>query len=351
MSLSGMDVAGVRQLAGQFSKGGELLDVLRASVRSGLHSLVWEGADAAVFRDSWERSHGPALSSVAAALQEASQHLLRQAADQLDASGESAGGVGGAALLGGVGAVVGAAAAGGAGRSGGPVPFPGRDLLESGKRLVDGVDAGVDRALKDYGGGGWAEAHDRWIKSHADDLNRWFTADNARKLDRFGRWLGPVGVGFDTGLGGYDQWHQDADQGYSDGERLARAVGGGAVVGGVGLGVGYVGGVAGGAAGGVIGGAIGSVVPIAGTAAGAAVGTAVGAAAGSMAASAAFDWADDRWQLNDQLSDAGAWATSVAWDAGSAAIEVGGDMLESGADLLGDVGSGVADLVDDWSPW
>ncbi len=343
MSLSGMDVAGVRQLAGQLSQGGELLDVMQASVRSGLYSLLWEGADAVAFRDSWERSHGPAMSSVAAALRGASQHLLRQAADQLGASDESAGGVGGAALLGGVGAAIGAAVVGGAGSSGGPVTFPGRDLLEKGKIVVDGVDAGIARAVKHYGGDGWVEAYDRWKKGHADDLNGWVTADNARKLDRFGRWLGPVGVVFDSGLGGYDQWHEDADKGYSDGERGARAVGGGVAVGAVGLGVGYAGGVAGG----VIGGAIGSVVPIAGTAVGAAVGTAVG----SMVASTMFQVADQQWGLNDSISDAGAWAASAAWDAGSTAVEVGGDVLASGADLLGDVGSGVADLVDDWSPW
>ncbi len=152
VSLSGMDVAGVRQLAGQLSEGGEQLDVMQASVRSGLYSLLWEGADAAVFRDSWERSHGPAMSSVAAALREASQHLLRQAADQLGASDGSAGGVGGAALLGGVGASVGAAVAWGAGSRGGPV------TTENGRKSVpphgSPHEQEADAWTSDWGGAG-----------------------------------------------------------------------------------------------------------------------------------------------------------------------------------------------------
>lgn len=90
--MEGADVAQLRTLASQLTKGAEQLD----SASKGLHSLVnsmqWRGADAQRFRSEWNGASVHALSRAASALRDAEKVIRRNADEQENASsGKSAG--------------------------------------------------------------------------------------------------------------------------------------------------------------------------------------------------------------------------------------------------------------------
>ncbi|MBN3458849.1 hypothetical protein JNN96_32960 [Mycobacterium sp. DSM 3803] len=93
MVMQGADVAQLRTLASQLTKGA---DSLETTART-LHSLVngitqWHGADAQRFRSEWNGASAHALSTAAKALREAEKILRRNADEQENASdGKSAG--------------------------------------------------------------------------------------------------------------------------------------------------------------------------------------------------------------------------------------------------------------------
>lgn len=86
-NIYGMDIQGVRTLAGQLdTKAGEIEQIL-SILTSTLSSTQWLGPDATRFRDDWDSTHSANLRRVAEALRTASQNANANAQQQEQASG------------------------------------------------------------------------------------------------------------------------------------------------------------------------------------------------------------------------------------------------------------------------
>jgi hypothetical protein len=86
MTILGADVDGLDGLAAQMLSAGERLDLTRATVRSLLSSVPWNGEDAAGFKSDWEGAHSARLDAVVGAIRTAAHTLKRNAAEQRQAS-------------------------------------------------------------------------------------------------------------------------------------------------------------------------------------------------------------------------------------------------------------------------
>lgn len=93
MAMEGADVAQLRSLAAQLTKGADRLEATATTVRSLVSSAThWRGADAQRFRSDWNGASAHALAKAATALRDADKVLRRNADEQDNASnGKSAG--------------------------------------------------------------------------------------------------------------------------------------------------------------------------------------------------------------------------------------------------------------------
>ncbi|HWL44883.1 MAG TPA: WXG100 family type VII secretion target [Ilumatobacter sp.] len=81
-NFTGMDIAGVRQLANQFSQKADEIDGIRNFLTSQLNSTQWVGNDRERFVGDWQGQYTTALNTVVNALREAQQTALRNAQEQ-----------------------------------------------------------------------------------------------------------------------------------------------------------------------------------------------------------------------------------------------------------------------------
>ena len=326
-AMTGADASALRALAAQMSSSAGRLDAIRQGIRSRLYSVHWDGPDGANFRRMWDGQHVPLLSAVAEGLRDSAERLLADADQQEAASGAGAGGF----VDPFAGQTIGPSTGGGA------VPAwtgVADSVLDDANFLLGWAGAFVGSMLKGFGvqisGPFWG-----WRASHADDLNRLLgSASDIKRLDNVLVGAGRVVPGLSGALSGYEQWYQDADGNYSDGERATRAVVGGAAAGFTDYAM---------EAGAVhVGMAIGTMIaPGVGTVVGGLVGWGVSAAVN-------LKWGDE---ISDVVSDWGADGASLLIDVGSDVVDFGGDVLEAGGELLGDARDVAADVWEDITPW
>jgi hypothetical protein len=84
----GADVDALYRLAGAFGGSSRDLDRIRATLRSHVHSVHWDGPDAQAIRAECDHRWVPLLAAAAQALADGQKSLESQASQQLDASGE-----------------------------------------------------------------------------------------------------------------------------------------------------------------------------------------------------------------------------------------------------------------------
>ena len=90
MAFEGADVDQLENLAAQFARAAQRLDLIRTSVGGQLGRFDgWQGHDALRFRGVWQSESSRQLSTVAAGLNLAAEVLRRNAAEQRSASGTS----------------------------------------------------------------------------------------------------------------------------------------------------------------------------------------------------------------------------------------------------------------------
>lgn len=322
--MTGADAPALRALAGQMSQSAAQLERTRQNIRSRLYSINWHGQDGATFRQAWDHTHGPLLTKVAEGLRSSADRLLREAAQQEQASGAGGGALG---------------AGGGAnGRLPGGVPGdfelgPLQNLLTALGVAAGGAEHALE-FLNNYAekvpghwrGGQWIDEYWRWSKGHADDMNRLFgkatdRMDDLAKVSKFGKFID----GLNIVVTGVDQWQDDAGK-YGDGERAARAAGAGLFSFAVGKGAEWGAMEAGGAIGFAVGGPVGAVV---------------GVGAGFVVANVVTNIP----AVNDAVQHAGAAAGSAVWDAGSYvvthaddAVDFGRNTIKAGGEVLDHAG-------------
>ena len=84
--MTGADADAVRRLAARCAEAATLIDTLARSLRSRIYAAGWDGPDAHAFQRDWNGRHVPALTSVAAGLRAAGEHLTGEAEAQTRAS-------------------------------------------------------------------------------------------------------------------------------------------------------------------------------------------------------------------------------------------------------------------------
>lgn len=86
MSFTGMDIAGVRQLAILLGQKADEIDQIKATLTSQLGSTQWVGADRERFAGDWSGQYSTALTNVSNALRDAMNTANRNAQEQETAS-------------------------------------------------------------------------------------------------------------------------------------------------------------------------------------------------------------------------------------------------------------------------
>jgi uncharacterized protein YukE len=86
MTMYGADIAALRGLAGALRRTQHDIDATHRCLAAAVESLPWAGADHDRFVDEWRRVHGPALTTVAIELSNASGSALAHADQQEHAS-------------------------------------------------------------------------------------------------------------------------------------------------------------------------------------------------------------------------------------------------------------------------
>lgn len=84
-NFTGMDIAGVRQMATQMDSAAGEIEGLMGRLTSSLDGTQWVGNDATNFRSEWSGVHTASLRQIADRLRQVSQ-LARQNADQQEAA-------------------------------------------------------------------------------------------------------------------------------------------------------------------------------------------------------------------------------------------------------------------------
>lgn len=85
--LKGMNTEQGRSLASSCSKDSQAILSIAKDLTGQLQNTQWYGTDADSFRESWTSQYSKALTNVAQALENASNHLKKEAAQQDQASG------------------------------------------------------------------------------------------------------------------------------------------------------------------------------------------------------------------------------------------------------------------------
>ncbi len=87
MTMTGMEVGAVRDLAARMRAGAESLEAASRELDAALSAAPWRGADAGSFTEEWRERHRGVLQDAAARLREAGRTLSVQADEQDRASG------------------------------------------------------------------------------------------------------------------------------------------------------------------------------------------------------------------------------------------------------------------------
>lgn len=82
MTMYGADIAALRGLAGALRRTQHDIDETRRRLTSAVDTLPWAGGDHDRFTDEWRQVHGPALTTVAIELSNASRLALAHADQQ-----------------------------------------------------------------------------------------------------------------------------------------------------------------------------------------------------------------------------------------------------------------------------
>lgn len=90
MSMFGADVAALRGLAWTLRRKQQEIDASRRRLTAIVESLPWTGIDHDRFVDEWRRVHGPALTTIATEMSQASSQAADHADRQEQASRRSA---------------------------------------------------------------------------------------------------------------------------------------------------------------------------------------------------------------------------------------------------------------------
>lgn len=85
-NFTGMDINGVRTLAGQLDQAASQIKDLVGRLSGALEGTQWVGPDATRFRGDWSGTHVAALNNVANNLAQASQIARQNASEQESAS-------------------------------------------------------------------------------------------------------------------------------------------------------------------------------------------------------------------------------------------------------------------------
>jgi hypothetical protein len=86
MSFTGMDIGGVRQLAGQMDQRAEEIRTLMGALTSALQGANWVGPDREQFLGDWQGTHCAQLNNVIHGLTEAATRARMNAQQQEQAS-------------------------------------------------------------------------------------------------------------------------------------------------------------------------------------------------------------------------------------------------------------------------
>ena len=85
--LKGMNTEQGRALASSCTKDAQAILTITKDLTRQLQETEWYGTGASTFRTSWESQYAKSLRAVAQALESASAHLKKEAAQQDQASG------------------------------------------------------------------------------------------------------------------------------------------------------------------------------------------------------------------------------------------------------------------------
>lgn len=85
-SMLGMDIAAVRNLAGQLMAKADEIETIANTLTTQLDAAQWIGPDATAFRGDWVSVHRAQLTTVANALRDASNRATNNANQQEQAS-------------------------------------------------------------------------------------------------------------------------------------------------------------------------------------------------------------------------------------------------------------------------
>lgn len=162
MTLAGMDVTEVRQLAGELRRAADQLHSLVSTLDGRVSSTGWTGRDADIFKHQWWPQHRQAVLHAADTIQGLGQSASNNADDQERTSSTNASGIPTARtapyVVGGIGAAVaaaggaigvaagGSAAASGAGPQG-PGTFPNAAIVQAAAAHQVGSHGGQCRAF------------------------------------------------------------------------------------------------------------------------------------------------------------------------------------------------------------
>lgn len=86
MSMTGMDIGGVRQLAAQLDQRAEEIRSLMGQLTNALQSAQWVGPDREQFVSQWQGTHCQQLNSVIQGLGDAAGRARQNAQQQEQAS-------------------------------------------------------------------------------------------------------------------------------------------------------------------------------------------------------------------------------------------------------------------------
>jgi len=191
-TMVGADVAELRELAGTFDARAGMLRTIESQLDWRIHSAPWQGSDVDRFMGDWNSRHRRAMIGAAASMAEAAQ-VLRANADQQEQA-SAAGFVGTVASV--------------------PVLRAAEQQRIAACQAVATGDNWIERALGITGAavtltgaaidgiGTWAViAATEGVNLRSFPIAEQFIQSSSRLLtglDFAGKWLGPIGVGFDV---------------------------------------------------------------------------------------------------------------------------------------------------------
>ena len=82
MAFTGMDIAGVRQLATQLDNSATQIDELQTKLTGTLGNTQWDGPDATAFRSEWNEQHSTNLRQLSERLRAVCTQARKNADEQ-----------------------------------------------------------------------------------------------------------------------------------------------------------------------------------------------------------------------------------------------------------------------------